>query len=186
MFEHLVQDVSSRSGLSELRANDLIRAITARLLHNPQGGFAPLLVTTRDAGHADLVAQWLGDDPKAGAISPDEAESILGADWIDETSRSLGISRDETRIGTAVALPSVVHELTPGGMSPAADERERGYAGWAGGHMSVSEAPIAGFPDDPSPIDPHARRTEMDLSLPAPEIKAKAFDGVATLLPWFA
>ena len=186
MFEHLVQDVSSRSGLGEVRANDLIRAVTARLLHNPQGGFAPLLVTVRDTGKADLVAAWLGEDPKAGAISPEEAESILGADWVDETSRSLGLSRDEVRIGAAVALPSVAHEMTPDGMIPAADELERGYAGWAGGQVSVGEAPIAGFPDDPSPIDPHARRTEMDLSLPAPEIKAKAFDGIATLLPWAA
>lgn len=185
MFDHLVQDVSSRTGLGERAANDLLRAVTARLLHNPQGGFAPLLATLRDGGKGELIAHWLGDDAKAGAISPDEAETILGAEYVDETSRSLGITRDEVRIGSAVALPSVVDALTPGGMVPAADELERGYAGWAGGRLSVGEAPIGGFAAEPSPLR-STNRVEMDLSRPAPEIKAKAIDGVGTLLPWFA
>lgn len=183
MFEPLVQDVSSRTGLSSVAATDLVRAVTARLIHNPAGGFAPFLATIRDRGQGDLVAHWLGDDPKAGAVSPDEAEAILGAEYVDETSRSLGITRDEVRIGSAIALPSVAHELTPGGMVPAADELERGYAGWAGGHVSVTEAPIAGFPTEPSPLH-RGPAVEMELSRPAPEIKAKAIDGPATLLPW--
>ena len=186
MFENPIADVTARTGLSALQADGLVRAIVARLLHNPQGGFAGLLTTIRQ-DDADIVAKWLGTDAKAGVVTPAEAERYLGAEFILSTAGSLDISPELVREGTARALPGIVDELTPNGMIPSADDLERSYGGWAGGRVAVrridtANPPISDFPGEPST----AQVVQMDLARPSVPIVARAFDKAGTLLPWAA
>ena len=188
MFENLIADVRNRTGMGDRAANDLLRAVAARLLHGGDEagatGFAAFLTTLRTT-EPDLVGHWLSDDPKAGAISATEAERFLGADWTRDTANAIGVAEGDVRQGAAVALPGVIHEMTPGGMIPAASELEASYAGWAGGRIVVREldtstAPLADFPEEPA----DARVIEMELARPSVPIVAKARDGRATLIPW--
>ncbi len=184
MFESLVHDVTARTGLTETGADDLLRALTARLLHNEEGGFAPLLADLRARGYAETLARWLGDDPKAGLVDPADVEPMLGARFVGDAARTVGTTEDAVRRGAAVALPGLVSALTPGGMIPSAEELEASVGGWAGGRVVVNapklgEPPVAGFPTEPAPV-------ELELGRPVGHVTPKNPDGLATLLPWAA
>ena len=184
MFENLVKDVSARTGLNEEGATELLRATTARLLHNEEGGLAPLLAALRGRGYTQILAHWLSDDPKAGLIDANDAETMLGSGFVRDAARAAGTDEETARRGVAVALPGLVHEMTPGGMIPATDDLEESYGGWAGGRVvlnapKLGDPPVGGFPNEPAPVD-------VELAHPIGYVRPRNPDGIATLLPWLA
>lgn len=81
------------------------------------GGLGGLMGMLNKGGLGGKANSWVGTGPNED-ITPDELESALGADTIDEMAREAGVSRDEARSGLASMLPKVINEVTPKGAVP--------------------------------------------------------------------
>lgn len=88
------------------------------------GGLNDLLKQFQDAGHGDAANSWVG--PGANKqISSGDLASALGADQINTLTTQTGLSRDELLEGLAQQLPNIIHQLTPDGRLPNAQEVSR-------------------------------------------------------------
>lgn len=85
------------------------------------GGLGNLLERFNQNGHGDVMNSWIGSGPNQ-QISPDQLESALGPDDIDELSRETGMDRGELLSELSYSLPQVVDGLTPNGRLPTDDE----------------------------------------------------------------
>ncbi len=93
------------------------------------GGIGDLLKQFQDAGHGDAANSWVS--PGANKqISSDDLASALGADQINTLTSQTGLSRNELLEGLAQQLPNIVHQLTPDGRLPNAQEVEQQVSRW--------------------------------------------------------
>lgn len=93
------------------------------------GGLNDLLKQFQDAGHGDAANSWVS--PGANKqISSGDLANALGADQINTLTTQTGLSRDELLEGLAQQLPNIVHQLTPDGRLPNAQEVEQQVSRW--------------------------------------------------------
>ena len=57
-------------------------------------------------------------------LKPDELETAIGRDTIEELAQKTGLSREEIVKRLTVALPETVNRLTPGGRLPSETEAQ--------------------------------------------------------------
>jgi len=88
------------------------------------GGLNDLLAQFQQSGHGDTAKSWVGTGPNRD-ISPNDLDSVLGADKIETLAMQSGMSRDELLQGLSQYLPRVVDQLTPNGRVPTEQEVSR-------------------------------------------------------------
>jgi len=93
-----------------------------------RGGLSDLIDRVTGSGHGETARSWVETGPNR-ELSPNQLETALGPETMDELVRKTGLSRNEllSRLGTV--LPTAVDKLTPQGRLPTAAEASQ----WANG-----------------------------------------------------
>lgn len=86
------------------------------------GGLGDLLDRFKSAGHGDVADSWVTPGVPTRGLTPDQVESAVGADTLEELSQRTGLSRAELLQRLATTIPATVDRLTPGGRMPSEDE----------------------------------------------------------------
>ena len=90
---------------------------------NVSEGLRDLVDRFRSSGQGAKVDSWVSTETNRG-LQPDELETAIGRDTIDELAQKTGLSREEIVKRLSVALPETVDRLTPGGRLPSETETQ--------------------------------------------------------------
>jgi uncharacterized protein YidB (DUF937 family) len=93
------------------------------------GGLNDLLKQFQDAGHGEAANSWVSPGSNK-PVSSDDLASALGTDQINTLTSQTGLSRNELLEGLAQQLPNIIHQLTPDGRLPNAQEVEQQVSRW--------------------------------------------------------
>lgn len=100
------------------RHSGLVDAIGGLLTNAQAGGLQGLIRAFQREGLGGVMDSWIGTGNNQ-PISPDQLQSVLGAEQIQAIARQLGVSPQETSGHLAELLPQIIDRLTPGGAVPA-------------------------------------------------------------------
>jgi uncharacterized protein YidB (DUF937 family) len=84
------------------------------------GGLGGLVGAFEKSGLGGVASSWVGSGPNQ-PVSPQQVQSGLGSQAIQEVASKLGVSPDMASGVLAQLLPHVVDHLTPNGQMPAAN-----------------------------------------------------------------
>ena len=88
------------------------------------GGLGGLLNRFQQSGHSDVATSWVGTGENR-PIAPNQLESALGSDTVEDLSHQTGMPRQDLLSELSHVLPGVVDKLTPHGRVPNDDEMSR-------------------------------------------------------------
>jgi uncharacterized protein YidB (DUF937 family) len=88
------------------------------MVNSHPGGVAGLVQSFQQKGLAGVVNSWVGTGPNE-AVSPQQVQSALGDQPVQEVASKLGISPQEASSHIAQWLPVIIDHLTPNGQMPA-------------------------------------------------------------------
>jgi uncharacterized protein YidB (DUF937 family) len=106
-------------------ASPLQSALSGLLAQN--GGMQGLMSKFSQGGLGDVFSSWVGMGENK-AISPDQIQSVLGADQIQGLAAKLGVDPSHASGFLAEYLPKVVDKLTPAGQMDAGADHSQGLA----------------------------------------------------------
>ncbi len=89
------------------------------------GGLGGLVDTLSKAGAGPQVNSWVGNGPNQ-PIEPSHLGTALGPDVLSQLSARTGLNQQQILDGLAQVLPQLVHNLTPNGRLPTAEEAQYG------------------------------------------------------------
>lgn len=89
------------------------------------GGLDDLLKTFKDAGHKEVADSWVTPGVPTQGLSPEQVESAIGSDALNELSRRTGLGYDEIVKRLSTTIPETVDRLTPDGKFPQTEEEAR-------------------------------------------------------------
>jgi uncharacterized protein YidB (DUF937 family) len=89
------------------------------------GGLGGLVNTLTKAGAGPQVNSWVGNGPNQ-PIDPSHLGTALGPDVLSQLSARTGLNQQQILDGLAQVLPQLVHNLTPNGRLPTAEEAQYG------------------------------------------------------------
>lgn len=115
-FDTLITEVSKRFNL-EGRSAALITETLRAMTSDKIGGLAGFLDRFKQAGLGGLAASWLGQGDNQ-ALQPAQVEKALGAGFIDDIARRVGLSAPSLAAPLAFIIPRIVDLLTPKGDVP--------------------------------------------------------------------
>jgi uncharacterized protein YidB (DUF937 family) len=81
------------------------------------GGVQGIVKEFESKGLGETVKSWVSTGPNK-SISPDQVQSVLGTDLLQQLAAKSGLSIDELKQKLAQVLPQAVDKLTPGGTIP--------------------------------------------------------------------
>jgi len=87
------------------------------------GGLSGLVGKLTQAGAGPQVNSWVGNGPNQ-PIDPSHLGNALGPDVVAQLSQRTGLSQQQIMDGLAQVLPQLVHNLTPNGRLPTAQEAQ--------------------------------------------------------------
>lgn len=90
---------------------------------NVSEGLRDLVDRFRSTGQGAKADSWVSMEANR-ELQPDELETAIGRDTIDELAQKTGLAREEIVKRLAVALPETVDRLTPGGRLPSESEAQ--------------------------------------------------------------
>src|SRR5436853_5097335 len=88
------------------------------LMSGEKGGLPGLIQRMRDKGMGGVADTWVRSGPNQ-SVTPEQAETIIGNDKVQQLAREHGQSPDEIKKHLAQLLPVAVDKLTPNGTLPA-------------------------------------------------------------------
>ena len=88
---------------------------------NVSEGLRDLVDRFRSTGQGSKADSWVSMEPNS-ELRPDDLETAIGRDTIDELAQKTGLSREEIVKRLSVALPETVDRLTPQGRLPSETE----------------------------------------------------------------
>ena len=91
---------------------------------NLSEGLGELVTRFRTNGLGASADSWVSRDANA-EVQPDEVETAIGKDTIEELSRKTGLSAAEIVKRLSVSIPAAVDRFTPEGRLPSNDEAQR-------------------------------------------------------------
>ncbi|NUO77316.1 MAG: hypothetical protein HOQ32_15060 [Lysobacter sp.] len=141
MFDHLLDQVASRHGLSPDQGRRLLAAWLERIFDPARGGTAGFVQAFREQGLAELAESWIAPGPNR-PLTADQLERVFGEGEIAALARALALPAAAVASASAAILPDAVDTLGEDG---------RWHGGGAGAHRS-----------DPHRSDPD--RHEFDRS----------------------
>ena len=89
------------------------------------GGLGGLVSKFETAGAGPQVNSWVGPGVNQ-PVAPEQVGSALGPDVIAQLSARTGLNQQQILDGLAQVLPQLVHNLTPNGRLPTAQEAQYG------------------------------------------------------------
>lgn len=95
------------------------------MLSNQSGGISGLAQQFAARGCGHIVSSWIGTGQNL-PISPEQLQSILGSEQVQEIAARAGISPQDANAGLAQILPQLVDHLTPNGEVPQGDLMSKG------------------------------------------------------------
>lgn len=88
------------------------------VVNSHPGGVSGLLESFQKQGLGGVVGSWVGTGANQ-AVSPEQVQSALGDQQVQEVASKLGVSTQDASSHIAQWLPSVIDHLTPNGQVPA-------------------------------------------------------------------
>ncbi len=86
-------------------------------------------------GMGNVAESWVGTGENE-PISPDQAETALGPDNVQQLSTETGLPKEDVKQGAAALLPEIVNRLTPSGRIPDPAQIQQALGGLlAGGRL---------------------------------------------------
>lgn len=85
------------------------------------GGLGQLLQSFEQSGDGAAAQSWVGNGANA-PVSPDQVGQALGPNTIDQLASHTGMAQTDVMSQLSQLLPQAVHQLTPNGRLPTADE----------------------------------------------------------------
>jgi len=82
------------------------------------GGVGGLLQAFQQQGLGGVVNSWVGTGANQ-AVSPEQVQSALGSEQVQEVASKLGVSPQDASSHIAQWLPAIIDHLTPNGQVPA-------------------------------------------------------------------
>ena len=82
------------------------------------GGVGGLLQAFQQQGLGGVVNSWVGTGANQ-AVSPEQVQSALGSEQVQEVASKLGVSPQDASSSIAQWLPAIIDHLTPNGQVPA-------------------------------------------------------------------
>jgi len=119
----ILNNIKSVLGGGE-KQNDLMSTIM-NLVGGQKDGLNGLISQFSSKGLGDVIGSWVGTG-KNQNISPDQIQSVLGADQIKNIASKLGMDTKEVKGQLSNMLPQVVDKLTPDGKVPEGDIMSKG------------------------------------------------------------
>src|SRR5947209_8406599 len=89
------------------------------------GGLSGLVNKLQNNGAGPQVNSWVGNGPNQ-PIDPSHLGQALGPDVVSQLSARTGLTQQQIMDGLAQVLPQLVHNLTPNGRMPTAQEAQYG------------------------------------------------------------
>lgn len=148
MFEHLLDQVGSRHGLSPDQARRLLAAWLDRIFDPARGGTAGFVEAFRAQGLEELAASWIAPGPNR-PLTADQLERVFGEAEIAALAQALDLPAAAVASASAAILPEAVDTLGEDGR-------------WHGGGLAV-HAP------GPDPQQPAPAGAEPPTEPPAYE-----------------
>jgi uncharacterized protein YidB (DUF937 family) len=97
---------------------DLLNAVIGMLGNgSPVGGLAGLAAKFQQGGLGEVLQSWVSTGQNL-PISPDQLQSVLGADTLATLARQFGLNAGDVAGPLSQLLPQVVDRLTPQGQMP--------------------------------------------------------------------
>ena len=90
---------------------------------NLSEGLRDLVDRFSSTGQGATADSWVSMEANRD-LKPDELETAIGRDTIEELAQKTGLSREEIVKRLSVALPETVNRLTPGGRLPSETEAQ--------------------------------------------------------------
>ena len=87
------------------------------------GGLSGLVGKLTQAGAGPQVNSWVGNGPNQ-PIDPSHLGNALGPDVLSQLTARTGLTQQQIVDGLAQVLPQLVHNLTPNGRLPTAQEAQ--------------------------------------------------------------
>ncbi|HET7441423.1 MAG TPA: YidB family protein, partial [Terriglobales bacterium] len=87
---------------------------TAAEMFGNRGGLSSLVSSAESNGLGHVVQSWIGNGPNQ-PIAPQQVESLLGQDRLQQLAARAGIPASVTSAALARVLPALVDKLTPNG-----------------------------------------------------------------------
>jgi len=93
------------------------------------GGLSGLVGKLTQAGAGAQVNSWVGNGPNQ-PIDPSHLGNALGPDVLSQLTARTGLTQQQIVDGLSQVLPQLVHNLTPNGRLPTAQEAQYGGQYW--------------------------------------------------------
>ncbi|MGH9692895.1 MAG: YidB family protein [Bryobacteraceae bacterium] len=98
--------------------NPNVLSTLLNVVNNHPGGVGGLLQAFQQQGLGGVVNSWVGTGANQ-AVSPEQVQSALGNEQVQEVASKLGVSPQDASSHIAQWLPAVIDHLTPNGQVPA-------------------------------------------------------------------
>ena len=139
LFDQLVSGAlrgAMGGGQGSGQGDSLLPGLLGQLLgQTNMGGIGGLLSQLQQGGLGGEVASWLGNGANR-AVSPDQLQSALGGEQLQQMAQSAGLPVDQLLSMLAQHLPQTVDRASPNG---ALDESQFGDSGSDEGGGSLSD-----------------------------------------------
>jgi len=98
-------------------SSGIVDEIMKMVAPGTSGGLNGLLQSFQDKGLGETVSSWIGTGENL-PISPDQIQSVLGSETMQNLASKFGISSEVVSSLLAQQLPTAVDKLTPDGTLP--------------------------------------------------------------------
>jgi uncharacterized protein YidB (DUF937 family) len=128
LLESVVGDLMQGSGgsqmgsvltnlLSEQSNGESQQASPGQASGGAGGGISGILAAFEQAGLGHIAQSWVGNGPNK-PVSPDQVQSALGQDQVQNMAAQAGMEPNDFLSQLAQHLPNAVHGMTPDGQVP--------------------------------------------------------------------
>ncbi|MEO9336562.1 YidB family protein [Mesorhizobium sp. SB112] len=92
-------------------------------------GLGELVDTFKTGGHTEAADSWVSPDAPSKEISPDQVESAIGRDTLQELAAKTGLDYDDLLKRLSSSIPETVNKMTPNGQLPQDDDQAHQWLG---------------------------------------------------------
>ena len=116
----ILDSVKSVLGNSSEDNQGGLMSTVMNLVGGQSGGLNGLISQFNSKGLGDVVSSWIGTGNNL-PVSPEQIQSVLGSDKINNIASKLGIDPSAVTSQLSTLLPQVVDKMTPEGKVPEGD-----------------------------------------------------------------
>lgn len=100
-------------------------------------GLGELVDSFKTGGHTEAADSWVSPDAPSKEISPEQVESAIGKDTLQELAAKTGLDYDDLLKRLSSSIPETVNKMTPNGQLPQDDDQAHQWLGGAKGPASA-------------------------------------------------